>query len=93
MNKEEIKNIIKSEFIDTMDLDFDCRVKYKSCSKCPLYEEKNGESVYHCSEFYEDVGQEILGEAWAESHGYAKKETTDFEETAAIAEVQKEMEK
>ncbi|WP_300924059.1 hypothetical protein [uncultured Dubosiella sp.] len=72
MNREELKNIIKSEFKDAIKLDFDCSGKYEGCSDCPLYKVNNGEYVYNCSGINAD--QELLGEAWAEAHGYIKKE-------------------
>lgn len=70
MTREEKINIIKTKFKDAIKLDFDCSGKYEGCSDCPLYKVNNGEYVYNCSEI--DADQELLGQSWAESHGYIK---------------------
>lgn len=72
MTSEEKINIIKTKFKDAAKLDFDCSVKYQKCSDCPLCKKENDNDVYYCSGICDD--QELLGEIWAESHGYIKKE-------------------
>lgn len=76
MTREEKINIIKTKFKDAIKLDFDCSGKYEGCPDCPLFKTNNGEYVYNCSEI--DADQELLGEAWAESRGYVKREEAEI---------------
>ncbi|WP_305153368.1 DUF3310 domain-containing protein [uncultured Dubosiella sp.] len=74
MSREELKNKVEKYCGNNLRLRLICAGLF--CPDCPLYIKNNDEE--RCARGDDEV-KEILGEVWAESHGYVKKEKIELE--------------
>lgn len=69
MNREELKSKVERYCKNNLELRLICDGLF--CPDCPLYIKNNDEE--RCARDDDEV-KEVLGEVWAESNGYVKKE-------------------
>ncbi|MEY8256977.1 hypothetical protein AAK706_04515 [Erysipelotrichaceae bacterium 66-17] len=69
MNREKLKSKVERYCKNNLELRLICDGLF--CPDCPLYIKNNDEE--RCARDDDEV-KEVLGEVWAETHGYVKKE-------------------
>lgn len=76
MNREKLKSKVERYCKNNLELRLICDGLF--CPDCPLYIKNNDEE--RCARDDDEV-KEVLGEVWAETHGYVKKENLFVEDT------------
>lgn len=71
MEREEFKKKLIENYKNKIKVKFDC--KWTKCNECPFYNRVCPSD--------NDIYQKVMEEAWAETHGYVKKENLFVEDT------------